>query len=76
LKQGIRQIRLNDPQTIKLRMKDFLGKNVNLVFHDRKSITGNVQTIDASGVEVLNMRLKRMRFPFDTIAEVYVDVIV
>jgi ribosome maturation factor RimP len=76
LKQGIRQIRLNDPQVIKLRLKEFIGKNVNLVFHDRKSITGNVQTIDASGVELLNMRLKKMHFPFDTIAEVYFDIIV
>jgi hypothetical protein len=75
LKHGIRQIRLNDPQVIKLRMKEFMGKNINLVFHDRKSITGNVQTIDASGVELLNMRLRKMRFAFDTIAEVYIDVI-
>jgi hypothetical protein len=57
-------------------MKEFMGKNINLVFHDRKSVTGNVQTIDASGVELLNMRLKKMRFPFETIAEVYFDLIV
>jgi hypothetical protein len=56
-------------------MKDFIGKNINLVFHDRKSITGNVQTVDGSGVELLNMRLKKMHFAFDTIAEVYIDVI-
>jgi hypothetical protein len=57
-------------------MKESMGKNINLVFHDRKSITGNVQTIDASGVELLNMRLKKMHFPFDMIAEVYFDIVV
>jgi hypothetical protein len=57
-------------------MTEFVGKNINLVLHNRKSITGKLQTIDASGVELLNMRLKKMHFPFDSIAEIYADVIV
>jgi hypothetical protein len=76
LKQGIRQLRLSDPQIIKLRLKEFVGKNVNIVLHDRKAITGTLQTLNDSGIDILNMRLQKMHFAFDTIAEVYIDLIV
>ena len=76
LKQGVKQIRLNDPQVIRTRLTEFVGKNINLVFHDRKTITGKLDGIDQNGVILLNMRLKPMRFTFQQIAEVYFDVIV
>jgi ribosome maturation factor RimP len=76
LKQGIRQLRLSDPQIIKLRLKEFVGQNVNVVLHDRKAITGNLKTFNDTGVSILNMRQQKMDFTFDEIAEVYIDVIV
>lgn len=76
LKQGIKQIRLNDSQVIRTRLTEFVGKNINLVFHDGKTITGKLDGIDQDIVTLLNMRLKPMRFTFQQIAEVYFDVIV
>ena len=70
-----RQLRINDPSKIHLRIKELLGKHVNLVFHDDRVASGSVDAVTQSDVTLLNMRNKRMTFRFLDVAELYFDTI-
>lgn len=69
-----RQLRLTTPDQIRARMKDFLGKKINLVCTDRRVVMAELTSFTDSEVRVLNMRKKEMRIPFNTLSEVYVDI--
>ena len=70
-----KQLRLNNAQ-IRGRIKEFLGKKINIVLADNRVIIAELQAVSASGVEVTNMRLKKAFFPFEQLYEVYFDAIV
>jgi hypothetical protein len=73
---GIRQLRLNDQSQIKTRTRDFIGKKINVVLHDKMVMFGELKEVKPGSLVILNMRLKKMEFTFDEISEIYFDVIV
>jgi hypothetical protein len=71
-----KQLRLNNAAQIRARVKEFLGKKINIVLADNRVIIGELQGVSASGIEVINMRLKKTYYPFEQLYEVYFDSIV
>jgi hypothetical protein len=69
-----RQIRLSDPDTIRKRVKDFVGKKINIVLADNRVVVGEVTDVQQAGITLRNMRLKLMDFPFIQITEIYLDI--
>ena len=68
-----RQQRLNSPELIRNKMQDFRGKKVNVVLQDNTVILGIVKRVDASFLELTNMRLRDVKIPIDEIYEMYYD---
>lgn len=71
-----RQVRVTDPQQIKNRIREFLGKKINVVLTDNRVIIGTLKEVKPSGILLINMRLKKMGYSFDQLAEVYFDDLV
>lgn len=71
-----RQLRLNDPDQIRRRIQDFLGKKINVVFSDRTVMFGELQKANGSEIILRNMRLEDIRYPLKNIVEIYLDAIV
>lgn len=71
-----KQLRLSDPVQIKSRMKEFLGKNINIVLADNRVIIGELHEVNALGISIINMRLKKMELSFQQLSEVYFDTLV
>jgi hypothetical protein len=71
-----KQLRLNDAHQIQSRIGEFLGKKINLVLIDNTVMFGVLKNVSAVGITLMNMRLKKIKYTFDSIAEVYLDTIV
>jgi len=71
-----KQLRLSDPVQIKNRMKEFLGKNINIVLADNRVIIGELHEVSPLGISIINMRLKKVELPFQLLSEVYFDTLV
>jgi len=71
-----KQLRLNDAHQIRSRIGEFLGKKINLVLVDNTVMFGVLKNVNAAGITLMNMRLKKIKYTFDSIAEIYLDTIV
>lgn len=71
-----KQLRLSDPALIKARIKEFLGKKINIVLADNRVIIGELSDVGPLEIVLINMRLKKMRYSFNQLSEVYFDVLV
>ncbi len=71
-----KQLRVSDPIQIKNRMKEFLGKKINIVLKDQTVMFGVLKEQSSSDITLLNMRLKNMRYRLSEIVEVYLDTVV
>ena len=71
-----KQLRVTDPQQIKKRIGEFLGKKINVVLTDNRVIIGELKEVNPSGIVLMNMRLKKMEYSFDQLTEVYFDELV
>jgi hypothetical protein len=69
-----RQLRLNSEDQIKLRIKDFFEKEISVVLRDKTVLLGRVTKIEASALELTNLRRKAMSIPFAKISELYFDI--
>lgn len=70
---SIRQIRLSTFEQIKNRLKDFSGKKINIVLHDRRVLFGELKSVDNSQLKFVNMRLDEVCLSLHDIDEVYLD---
>jgi len=70
---GVKQLRLSDPQAIQKRIREFIGKPVTLVLKNSMAMMGTLVELDDQSVTLQNMRLKKVRYPFESIEEVYLD---
>ena len=68
-----KQLRLNDSGEIRRRMPEFLGKKINVVFADRTVMFGELSKITDAEIVLRNMRLETMKYPFQSIVEIYLD---
>lgn len=71
-----RQLRVTDPNQVKKRITEFVGKKINVVLTDDRVIIGELKEVKPSGILLINMRLKKMEYSFDQLAEVYFDELV
>jgi hypothetical protein len=71
-----KQLRITDPHQVKNRIREFLGKKINVVLTDNRVIIGELKEVKTSGILLINMRLKKMEYTFDQLAEVYFDELV
>ena len=70
-----RQIRLSTLDQIETRLKDFIGKKINIVLCNRKVLFGELKTLDREKLSFLNMRQQVVTLPLADISEVYLDFI-
>lgn len=70
-----RQTRINDQHLIRTLIQDFVGKKINIVLKDNRAVVGEVAQVENTGVILINMRLKKMRFLFHEINEIYFDTL-
>jgi response regulator RpfG family c-di-GMP phosphodiesterase len=68
-----RQLRLSDMHQIRSRMAEFLGKKINIVLYDSTVMFGELKKVNDADIVLMNMRMENIKYPFDTIAEVYLD---
>lgn len=68
-----RQIRLSSFDQIKTRLKEFCGKKINIVLHDRTVLFGELKSIDNAQLNFVNMRLENFTLSLKEISEVYLD---
>lgn len=71
---GTKQLRLSDPAQIRQRVNEFLGKQINIVLHDRTVQYGTLTHADAAALTLRNLRQKSVKWPLASVAEVYVDM--
>lgn len=71
-----KQLRLNDSSEIRKRMPEFLGKKINIVLLDRTIMFGELCSINDSEIVLKNMRQENMKYPFQSLIEVYIDTTV
>lgn len=68
-----KQLRLNDVVQIRQQMPAFVGKKINIVLTDKTVTFGELSKVTADEIVIKNMRLEKMSYAFQAIAEVYVD---
>jgi hypothetical protein len=71
-----KQLRLSDEVQIKTRLPEFVGKKVSIVFSDSTAVFGELIKVSVSEIVLLNMRLEKIKYPFNSISEIYFDTIV
>ena len=71
-----KQLRLSDPTEIRKRVGEFLHKKINIVLQDKTVMFGELKEVNEGGILLKNMRLKTIAYPFNQIAEIYLDRIV
>jgi hypothetical protein len=70
---GTKQLRISDPEQIKIKAGTFLGKKINIVLLDNTVVFGKLKEVSSDDILLLNMRMKKVKYPFSSIAELYVD---
>jgi acetyl-CoA carboxylase carboxyltransferase component len=70
---GTKQLRLSDPEQIRKRIDEFVGKQINIVLTDSTVAFGTLEHVNATGITLQNMRLKKTTYPFVTLTEIYFD---
>lgn len=68
-----KQLRLSDPDQIKKRIGDFIGKKINIVLIDNTTAFGELKGVNGTDILLVNMRNKKNSYPLSKIAEVYID---
>ena len=70
---GTKQLRISDPEQIKTKAATFLGKKINIVLLDNTVVFGELKEVSGNEILLLNMRMKKVKYPFSSIAELYID---
>ena len=70
-----RQLRISDPEQIKSKAPTFLGKKINIVLLDNTAVFGKLTEVSSQDIHLMNMRMKNVKYPFSSIAELYIDSI-
>ena len=73
---GTKQVRISDPDQIRKRIQEFVGKPINLVLTNGMIMTGKLTATRQTEVILQNMRLKNISYSFNSIAEIYFDSLV
>lgn len=71
-----RQIRLSDPEQIKRRMNDFIGKKITIVLQDSMVFLGSLLTVKENTIILLNTRNKKVTLSIPAITELFIDSLI
>ena len=67
---------MNSIEQIRKRIGEFKGKTINVVLSNQTAMLGELKEIHDDAIILENRRLKKNRFLFDEISELYFDQIV
>lgn len=68
-----RQLRLNTLDQIQKRLKEFIGKKINIVLVNRTVLFGELRSITDTQLTCVNMRMDPFTLSLTEISEVYLD---
>lgn len=68
-----RQIRLSTQDHIRKKLKDLIGKKINIVLCNRTVLFGELKRVSDNDLTFENMRLEPFTMLFKDISEVYFD---
>jgi hypothetical protein len=68
-----RQIRLSSQDQIRKKLKDFIGKKINIVLCNRTVLFGKLKHAGETDLTFENMRLEPFTIQLNDISEVYFD---
>jgi hypothetical protein len=68
-----RQLRLSSIDQIKRKMQDLKGKKINIVMRNQTAVLGTVQTVTDDFLDVVNMRLTKVKIQLQDVSEIYYD---
>ena len=68
-----KQLRISDPEQIKSKAGTFLGKKINIVLLDNTVVFGKLTEVSSKEVQLMNMRMRKVKYPYSSIAELYID---
>lgn len=70
-----RQLRLNSVDQFQKRLKDFIGKKINIVMCNRRVLFGELQKLDERELTFVNMRQQAVTLSLTDVSEIYLDFI-
>lgn len=68
-----RQLRLNSLDQIIKKFQDFKDKKINIVLVDNTALIATARGMGQADLDVVNMRLKKIKIPLNQIYEIYYD---
>lgn len=68
-----RQIRLSTLEQMQKRLKEFIGRKINIVLSNRTVLLGELKRADDTSLTFANMRLESFTLSLKDINEVYLD---
>ena len=68
-----KQLRISDQEQIKSKAPAFLGKKINIVLLDSTAVFGKLIEVSSQEILLENMRMKKAKYPYRSIAELYID---
>jgi hypothetical protein len=70
---GTKQLRISDREQIRNKAASFLGKKINIVLLDNTAVFGQLKEVNGNEILLQNMRMKNVKYPFNSIVELYID---
>lgn len=70
-----RQLRLSTSDQIQKRLKEFIGKKINIVLCNRKVLFGELRKLDKEQLTFENMRQQKVTLVLADVSEIYMDFI-
>lgn len=70
-----RQLRLSNSSQIQKRLKEFIGKKINIVLCNRKVLFGELIKLDKDKLTFENMRQQKVTLVLAGVSEIYLDFI-
>lgn len=71
---SLKLVRINDPDQIRKRLREFQDKKISLVLKDNTVVFGKLTNATEEEIIITNMRLKRTKLPLSDIAELQADI--
>ncbi|HYF70575.1 MAG TPA: hypothetical protein VD884_20710 [Ohtaekwangia sp.] len=68
-----RQLRLTSETEIRKHAARLVNSNIHLVLVDKTAVLGKLNAANSTGIVVENMRLKKIYYSYNRIAEIYSD---
>jgi len=68
-----RQLRISDPDQIRQKIAQCVGRKLNIVFQDGTATVGVIKSVDGGLIDIMNMAQRRQRFPLSSVTEIYLD---